>query len=150
MMIFDRTAEMVENAIKIREDKIKKGEQLTDEDILVIERGFINVDTINRIESKQAELKQLFNNMGYYNTPVVSKSWRYGDYFLKSDLQRIVSNNEILKSAYFVFSTTPKSARARPHFQDFNNIEKSLYDLEIMANDMISRFRMCGTFNCGG
>ena len=141
---------MVQKAIEVREQKVKKNEELTADDIDALDRGFMTVETINRIESKQAELKRLFNNMGYYNTPVVNKNWDYVDYFFKSDLERIIKNNDTLKVAYYVFSTTPKTAKARLYFEDLNNIEKLLYDLEVMANDMISKFKRCGTFNCGG
>lgn len=149
-MIFDRTASDAEKAIKIREEKVKKGLNLTAEDIHTLSRGFVLVGDLNRIEGKQEELKAVFNEMGYYNTPTTNKSWNEESYFFKTDLERIVKNNEILRKAYYIFASTPTDARPKAYFEDLNKIEKMLYDLDQMANDMKSRFKKCGTFNCGG
>lgn len=149
-MIFDRTASDVDAAIKIRDEKVKSYQELTEEDIDILEKGFITLNTINRIEEKQSELKRLFNNMGYYGNKIVNKKWQEQDYFLKSDLERIVKNNNTLKKSYYVFSSTPVDAIPIARFEEFNKIEKMLYDLETMVNDMISKFKRCGTFNCGG
>ena len=149
-MIFDRTESDVDKAIKIRNEKVKSFEELSEEDINILERGFITLNTINRIEEKQSELKSLFNNMGYYGNKIVNKKWQEQDYFLKSDLERIVKNNNTLKNSYYVFSSTPADAIPIARFEEFNKIEKMLYDLETMVNDMRNRFKRCGTFNCGG
>lgn len=149
-MIFDRTISDVKQAIEIRENKVKKGENLTEEDIYTLSRGFVSVGDLNRIENKQEELKKAFNEMGYYNTPTINKSWNEESYFFKTDLERIVENNEILRKAYYIFASTPTDARPMAYFEDLNKIEKMLYDLDQMANDMKSRFKKCGTFNCGG
>lgn len=149
-MIFDRTASDVDKAIKIRNEKVKSFKELSEEDISILEKGFITINTINRIEEKQSELKCLFNNMGYYGNKIVNKKWQEQDYFLKSDLERIVKNNNTLKNSYYVFSSTPVDAIPIARFEEFNKIEKMLYDLETMVNDMRNRFKRCGTFNCGG
>lgn len=149
-VVFNRTLEETKQAIAIKEDKVKKGENLTADDIYILSRGFISVEDINRIESKQEELKSAFNEMGYYNTPTINKLWDEERYFFKADLERIVKNNEILRKAYYIFASTPTDARPKAYFEDLNKIEKMLHDLEQMANDMKSRFKKCGTFNCGG
>lgn len=149
-MIFDRTASDVDAAIKIRDEKVKSYQELTEEDVDILERGFITLNTINRIEEKQSELKSLLNNMGYYGNKIVNKKWQEQDYFLKSDLERIVKNNNTLKNSYYVFSSTPVDAIPIARFEEFNKIEKMLYDLEKMVNDMKKRFKRCGTFSCGG
>lgn len=149
-MIFDRTLEDVNNSKKIREEKVKKGIALSQEEVDVLEKGFITIATLNRIESKQQDLKKTFNEMGYYGTQITNKSWSMSGYFLQSDLNRIVKNNDILKNAYFIFSSTPTNAGSKAYFEDLNKIEKMLYDLEIMADDMKKYFKICGTFQCGG
>ena len=63
-MIYDRTEESVKKAIEIRENKVKSGQELSAEDIAILERGFITIDTISRIEGKQDELKSVFSEMG--------------------------------------------------------------------------------------
>lgn len=149
-MIFDRTLSEAKQAVTIREEKVKKGENLTADEIYILSRGFVLVGDLNRIESKQEALKGIFNDMGYYNTPTVNKLWDEESYFFKTDLERIVKNNEILRKAYYIFASTPIDARPKAYFEDLNKIERLLYDLEQMADDMKSRFKKCGTFNCGG
>lgn len=149
-MIFDRSERDVESAIKIRDEKVKFGAGLTQEEYDILERGFVTLNTINRIENKQKEIKLLINNIGYYNTPIVNRNWDENQYFLHSDLKRIVENNEILKKAYYVFVNTPTNANSETTFKNLNKIEQLLYDLEVMTRDMKSRFLKCGTFNCGG
>lgn len=149
-MIFNRTLLDAKQAVTIREEKVKKGENLTADDLYILSRGFVTVEDINRIEEKQEELKTVFNEMGYYNTPIVNKSWSEESYFFKTDLERIVKNNEILRKAYYIFASTPTDARPKAYYEDLNKIEKLLYDLDQMANDMKGRLKKCGTFNCGG
>ena len=149
-MIFDRTLSDAKQAVTIREEKVKKGKILTADEIYILSRGFMSAGDLNRIESKQEELKTAFNEMGYYNTPTINKSWSEESYFFETDLERIVKNNEILRKAYYIFASTPTDARPKAYFEDLNKIEKMLYDLDQMANDMKSRFKKCGTFNCGG
>ena len=74
-MIFDRTQNDVDTAILLRNTKIKKFEALTESEITILEKGTITYNTLNRIEDKQEELKNLFNDMGYWNTPTTNKVW---------------------------------------------------------------------------
>lgn len=148
-MIFNRTLNDVENSLKIREEKVKKGIELSQDDLDILEKGFLTVGTINRIEQKQQELSKKFIEIGYFNN-IESKSWEFGDFFLKTDFDRIFKNNTILKDSFFVFSTTPIVVNNKVHFENLNKIEKMLYDLQEMLDDVKIRFRSCGTFNCGG
>ena len=110
-MIYNRTENDIETARNLIETKVKNFEELTEDEVAKIERGTFTVNTLNRIEQKQAELKTLFNDIGYWNTPI----------------------------------TPPISY----HYNDINALEKILYDLENMVNDMKTRYRQCGTFECG-
>lgn len=148
-MIFDRTAQDVSDAIKIRTEKAQTGQALTEDELITISRGLISIDTLNRIEEKQAELVDIFTTLGYYNIGVVNKSWEYEDIFTGEDFHRIVRNLNILRQAFFVYSNTPQTPEARYYFQNINDIEKILYDLEEIAADLPSYYRECGTFDCG-
>ena len=65
-MIFDRTAADVEEAIRIRKEKVQKMQDLTEEEINILERGTLTINTLNRIEEKQEELKNLFEQDFYF------------------------------------------------------------------------------------
>ena len=74
-MIYNRTLKDVENAREIIETKVKKFLELTEEEISILNIGYVSLDTINRIENKQAILKDILNSMGYYNIPIENNEW---------------------------------------------------------------------------
>lgn len=148
-MIIDRTAQDVENARTLRDSKVKAFEILTQEEIDTLERGAITKNTINRIENKQAELKELLNEAGYWGTPIINKIWTGNDWLYREERQRILDNLNVLKQAYFTYTDTPATPDTRLDYINLNAVEKILDDLERMINDMKSQYRKCGTFRCG-
>ena len=151
-MIFDRTQNDVDTAILLRDTKVKNFEELTESEIATLEKGTITINTLNRIENKQEELKNLFNDIGYWNTPITNKQWTENDIFDNNgerDFQRILDNTNILRQAFFVYKDTPNTPPISYHYEDINSLEKILYDLDVMINDVKSHYRQCGTFECG-
>lgn len=149
-MIFDRTQNDVDTAIVLRNTKVKKFETLTESDIATLEKGTLTINTLNRIENKQEELKNLFNDMGYWNTPTTNKTWSENDIFYIDDFQRIVDNTNVLRQAFFVYKDTPNTPTISYYWEDINALEKILHDIDVMINDVKSHYRECGNFNCGG
>lgn len=145
-MIYDRTIDDVNNAINIR----NRGMPFSESDIEALERGMVTINTLNRIEQKQSELKDILNDMGYFNISIENKQWSCKDVFDESNFDRIVENNVLLRKAFFTSSNAPKDAIAIYHYKEFNALEQILYDLQQMAEYVKSKYRLCGTFNCGG
>ena len=148
-MIFDRTQNDVDTAIILRDTKVKNFETLTESDIATLEKGTLTINTLNRIETKQEELKNLFNDMGYWNTPITNKMWGENDIFNVDDFQRIIDNTNVLRNAFFVYKDTPNTPPISYHWNDINALEKILFDLDVMINDVKSHYRECGTFESG-
>ena len=148
-MITNRTQYDVDTAILIRDTKVKKFEELTESEIATLEKGTMTYNTLNRIETKQEELKNLFNDMGYWNTPITNKVWSENDIFNVDEFRRIIDNTNILRQAFFVYKNTPNTPNVSYHFEDINALEKILYDLDVMINDVKSHYRECGTFESG-
>lgn len=148
-MIFDRTQSDVDNAVKIRAEKVQTFQSLTEADIAYLERGMITINTLNRIENKQDELKGLINGIGYWDTPIVNKSWSADDIFDVVEFGRVLENTEILRKAFFTYRDTPDTPPISYHYGGINSLEKILYDLDMMINDVKSAYRECGTFECG-
>ena len=148
-MIFDRTQNDVDTAILIRNTKVKKFEALTESDINYLERGTITINTLNRIEEKQEDLKGILNDMGYWNTPITNKVWGENDIFNVDEFQRILDNTNVLRRAFFVYKDTPNTPPISYYWQDINALEKILYDLDVMINDVKSHYRESGTFESG-
>ena len=149
-MIYDRKIQDVERAKQIRLEKVQNFLPLTDEEKNILAKGFVGTDTLNRIEFKQISLKNTLNSMGYYNCEMTHGAWLDVDYFRSSHLKRIFENARILKDAFFSYETTPENLDAKYYLEEFNKLEKTLVDIEDMIADVTSRYKMCGTFNCGG
>jgi hypothetical protein len=158
-MIFDRTQNDVDTAIRLINEKVKfdpvtmqpiNPEALTETEIVTLEKGTLTINTLNRIENKQEELKNLFNDMGYWNTPITNKVWDFSGIFKGEDFDRILKNLEMLKNAFFVYKNTPNIPDNNYRkYQTINDVEKILYDLDVMINDVKSHYRECGNFECG-
>ena len=148
-MIFNRTKDDVENALKIRDEKIKTFQELTNDDINTLERGFFTLNTIQRIQEKQTDLKGLFAEIGYYNTPIIIKEFDSTMFFSEADFQQLIDNVNVLKNAFFAFSSTPKTPPVSYHYEDINALEKILYDLDVMINYVKSLYIECGNVECG-
>ena len=122
---------------------------MTESEIATLERGTLTINTLNRIENKQEELKNLFNDMGYWSTPITNKTWGENDIFNVDEFQRILDHTNILRQAFFVYKATPNTPPISYHWNGINALEKILYDLDVMINDVKSNYRECGTFYCG-
>lgn len=147
-MIYDRTAEDIEKARQIREEKLKNFIALTTAEIETIERGMLTNVTLNRIESKQAELRYLLQEMRYFLT-TTQRSWTIPDIFYDTDFERILDNCNRLKKSFFTYSTTPITPSAKCDYETFNAIEKILADIEAMIYDVRNNYRECGNYECG-
>ncbi len=140
----------VNEAKKIISEKVQNFIGLTDEETEVLERGTITINTLNRIENKQDEIKTALNDMGYFNTPIVNKTWQYNDVFDENNFKRIVDNNMILREAFYALSDSPQNAIIKYHYSEINALEKILFDVSKNMDYTINEYRRCGNFNCGG
>ena len=149
-MIFDRTQNDVDTAIILRREKVQTFQELSENEVATLEKGTLTINTLNRIESKQEELKSLFNDIGYWNTPISTRQWAYADIFEGTQFDRILNNLEILIKSFFIYKDTPNVPDNNYRkYQTINDVEKIIYDLDVMINDVKSNYRECGTFESG-
>ena len=149
-MIYDRTQEDVNNAAQIIRGKLQQGQELTNEDIDILERGTITLDTINRIEQTQNELWQNFISSSYFGEKPKNKIWSENEIFKLSDFERLISNGELLRNAFFFYSYTPQKALPKYTFEQLNAMERLLHDLQENYKYMVSHWKKCGIYRCGG
>jgi hypothetical protein len=138
MMITDRTQQQVDEAIAIR-DKVKDGQDITESEILTFERGFITANTLNRVETKQAEIARILNDNGY-PVRITTKQWQYDDAFTIADYNRIIINLETLRQAFYTFKNTPDTPLYLYGYREMNDFEKILVDVEKAIGNMKSIF----------
>jgi hypothetical protein len=150
-VIFDRTQNDVDTAIILRATKVQNFEELTEAEMLTLEKGTLTINTLNRIEQKQAELKDLFNLMIYFAKDFESKEWTVEQFFKQADFDRILQNNRLLKDAFFVYKTTPQNEGTNfLKFETINNVEEVLHHLDMMISDIKNNYRFSGETVCGG
>ena len=148
-MITDRTQEDVDSAKNIIDSKVKLFLELTVEDLLTLERGTIGIGTINRIGLKQEELKNKMETYGYFVENIETKICNYNDIFGEIDFSQLINNTILLRDAFFVYSDTPSNVYLSYDYENINNLEKILGDIEKILDYMIANFRECGTFYSG-
>ena len=145
MMIFDRTSNDVSMALQL----VRRGGAFSNEELQIIERGIVTVNTLNRIEDKQRELMYALNDMGY-SVVIQCKSWEEGDFFLAEDLERISNNTAILRKAFDALKNTPANPRAEYHYREFNLMERVLNDVQSNIEITKGYYKICGVAECGG
>lgn len=148
-MITDRTKADVDSAKEIIDSKVKLFLELTDEDLQIIERGTIGIGTINRISTKQISLKNKMESNGYFVKNINTKIWDYNDIFSEIDFLQLINNTILLRDAFFTYSDTPANVYLSYDYENINNLEKILVDIEKILDYMIANFRECGTFYSG-
>lgn len=147
-MVTDRTQADVELA-KTLIEKVQSGQTLTSSEKTAIERGTCTITMLNRIESKQKELANFLNGYRYMVNITNKTDWAYTDIFTYQDHERLLSNLNKLKQAFFIYQSTPTTPDCLYNYENANDVEKILVDIESMIEDMKSRFRECNTFYCG-
>ncbi|MCQ2911398.1 MAG: hypothetical protein MJ244_04335 [Clostridia bacterium] len=117
-------------------------------------KGNYNASDLNRIESWMEYLKELLNEYGYFVTFTTKTDWEIGigKPNMTSEINRIKTNLQKLKDAYFVMQSTPEvpsTDRLSINYVEANNIEKIMVDIEFLINNMAASFIYCGTVYCG-
>ena len=148
-MITDRTKADVDSAKEIIDSKVKLFLELTDSELQTLERGTIGIGTINRIGLKQKELKNKMETHGYFVENIETKIWDYNDIFDESDFSQLINNTFLLRDAFFAYSDTPANVYLSYDYENINNLEKILVDIENILDYMIANFKECGTFYSG-
>ena len=144
--IYDRTQEDVDFA-KNRIAYFKANGGITDGINL---KGCLNYTDVNRIEDNTDYLADLLISLYYFNK--ISRngsSWNMSSILDTTNISRIINNVSILQSAYYTSFGSPDLPTTLTHYEDVNSVEKCLYLLKEMIDDMVSSFRECGTFYCG-
>ena len=148
-MVFDRTAEDVQNAQKIVSEKVKSFLTLTEEDKEALERGLFTINTANRIEEAVEELRDIVIGMGYSLTGGISvKKWTNNDVFLGEDLIRSQKNATILANS-FVGAVNPPKEIASYHYDVLNELESALHELQEATKSVKGNYKITGIARCG-
>lgn len=150
-MIFNRTNDDVTKALELRETKVKLFQTLTTAETEIMERGSLTTTTLNRIEQATVGLASLFRQLGYTSSSVVNRYWGMTArmVFDESDMDRILKNLDILKAVFFETAEMPPTPNKTLNISNLNDIEKILFEMDVLINDVKSNYRECGAYECG-
>lgn len=141
--LFDRTQADVDFAIaKIAEWKSTGSTNTYDL------KGCFNASDLYRIETDIKVLSDTLSTL-YYFPYITHKEWSIYELPDVTDVSRIIGNVRKIISAYFQYDDAPALPETMLTYQQINDIERNLYLLKEILDNMMSSFRECGNFNCG-
>ena len=151
-LIYDRTSSDVARIETLRK-KVKNNTATTAElsEWLTSLKGAYNYTDLNRVGEAIKTLATLLNDYGYVNSIEPKTDWEVGDKPNQAQMQKYLADLQALKDTYYVYSTTPQvpTDMVSLTYEEANNIEKILADIENVIKNMEKNFIHCGVANCG-
>ena len=114
-------------------------------------KGFHNYKDINRVEEWCRYLADLLTSYGYSVYITTKTNWAMTDKRTESEMERIRKNIGKIKDAYYLAKDTPElPGTINPiTWQKANDIEKILYDIDLLIKGMKQVFVYSGVASCG-
>ena len=136
--IYDRTQADVDYARQQIAQQINTGEY----------KGCFNYTDINRIENNTRYLSDTLFALSYFNA-LTTTTWTASGTPSQNHVDRIINNINVLWEKW----GKPPNAMSLPDtlltYEQVNNIEKNIFFLKEMLDNMTSSFKQCNTFECG-
>lgn len=111
-------------------------------------KGYYNYTDLNRIEAWCEYLSNTLNSYAYPVHIKIKTDWTIFNFPIQSEMERIRSNIRTLKNAFFSFTKIPENLE-KMTFIKANDIEKILYEINTLIENMISQFFYCGEIYSG-
>lgn len=115
-------------------------------------KGSYNAQDLNRVGTAMVYLAEELNALGYMVTVFPKTNWNEEDVPSSVDMEAYLQQVATLRAVIPVFSTTPDVPLEMNYltYQEANNIEKILVDIETLIFNMKAAFRHCNAAVCGG
>ena len=111
-------------------------------------KAYYNYTDLNRIEQWCEYLSKILNNYNYFVNIVTKTNWTMLDLPTQSEMERIRGNINTLKEAYFSFTQIPENLEYMT-IEKANDIEKILYEINELLENMIRAFYYSNDLFCG-
>lgn len=114
-------------------------------------KGNYNITDLNRVEMWCRYVADLLTSYAYPVQITTKTDWQMEDMPTNTEMERIRTNIGKIKEAYYSLTSTPElPSTINPiDIQKANNIEKILYDIDLLIKNMEASFLFCGTFYAG-
>ena len=111
-------------------------------------KGYYNYTDLNRVESWCEYLANLSTSYSYPVSVAIKKNWTMSDLPNVNDMERIRSNVNALKTAFYAYTDVPENLNYMT-IEKANDIEKILSEIDNLIKNMINCFRYSNTFSAG-
>lgn len=111
-------------------------------------KGAYNYTDLNRVEEWCEYVANRLNEYNYFVDIVVKTNWTMLDFPTSADMERIRSNVEKMKKAYYSFKEVPDTLN-KIDIDKANAIEKILSEIDYLINNMIEGFYYCNEIYAG-
>lgn len=111
-------------------------------------KGAYNHTDLNRIEAYSEYVAEQLNLYNYSVNITTKTNWTDEDFPTRTEMKRIRDNVEKLKNAFISFTSVPASLE-KMTYQKANDLEKVLYELDTLINNMIASFYYSGEVYSG-
>jgi len=115
------------------------------------DKGFYNIEDLNRVGQDSEYLAELLNQYGYAVTIAPKTNWVMEDFPTEETMATYLDNIRALIEAYYALPDTPDLPPDMEllTYSLANAIEENLQDVRTVLDRMISGFRRSKTFKAG-
>ena len=116
------------------------------------DKAYYNTTDLNRVESATEYISRLLKLYSYfYGELECKKDWLMTDFPTEEEMNRYLNNIQKLMDSFYLKENTPNLPQSMNYLdiEKANNIEKILYDLNELIENMISQFYYCGEIYSG-
>lgn len=153
-LITDRTKEDVEQIKRLMQIGFAAMTEEEQAQWLSGLKGAYNATDLNRVTEAMEYLAERLHQYGYsVELNIQPAEWTVSDIPISTQLNRYLSNVQTLRDAYYVLPTTPTVPpdMDRLTYQEANDIEQMLVDIEFVIQRTFRSFKRCNAFGfwCG-
>lgn len=116
------------------------------------DKAYYNATDLNRVESATEYISKLLKLYSYfYGELEYKKDWLISDFPTEEEMNRYLSNIQKLIDSFYLKADSPNLPENMNNLDIYkaNNIEKILFDLNKLIENMISQFYYCGEIHSG-
>lgn len=116
------------------------------------DKAYYNASDLNRVETATEYIAKLLKLYSYFKSDLVcKKDWLMSDFPTENEMNRYLSNIQKLIDSFYLKEDSPSLPESMNYLdiKKANNIEKVLYDLNNLIENMISQFNYCGEIYAG-
>ena len=154
-LVYDRLQSDVIKARNLRE-KVQSGATLTQQEwdlyFAGLKGAYNGFNDLDRVEKCTIDITERLNNYGYHFTINAKDNWTLDEEINIDDINRVKNNLQKIKDNFYVLINTPEIPsieKTSINYIDANNIEKILFDINILIGRMEEGIRYCNCMYAG-